>query len=175
MRGQGVRDRCLTAMRQLDIPDPFDLAEFIDRLERQRSRKIQLVAIPAMPDGLCGMCVPTGGSDYIFHEEGSSPLHREHIIMHELGHAIMAHEGDGLSVKDLAPLLFPTLNPELVHRVLGRTAYSTREEKEAETLATLILRRAHPPLHQDLQVAPEHADVVGRLEATWGRPRRRKR
>lgn len=173
MRGKSVRQRCHAVVRQLDVPDPFNLTEFIARLERQRARKIQLVAIPAMPGGLCGLCVPMNTSDYIFHEEGSSPLHREHIIMHELGHAIMDHDGSGLPIEGVASLLFPTLNPDLVRRVLGRTAYSTREEKEAETLATLILRRAHRPLDQDLQVAPEHAKVVGRLEDTWGRPRRR--
>jgi hypothetical protein len=173
VREHSVRHRCLTAVRELDIPEPFDLTEFVTRLEHHRSRKIHLVAIPPMPDGLCGMCVPMGTTDYIFHEEGSSPLHREHIIMHELGHAIMEHEGGGLPVDAVAPLLFPTLDPELVRHVLGRTAYSTREEKEAETLATMILRRAHRPLHHDLQIAPEHADVLRRLEATWGRPRRR--
>ena len=45
-----------------------------------------------------------------------------------------------LSEVDAAALL-PSLNSEMVARVLGRTRYSQGEEQEAELLATMIAQR----------------------------------
>jgi hypothetical protein len=38
--------------------------------------------------------------------------------------------------------LFPSLDPRLVRSVLGRSRYADPEEREAETVASLILERA---------------------------------
>lgn len=175
MLRHSVRQRCHAMLTTLDIPAPWDLNEFLARLERRRGRSIRVIPLPQMPRELCGIYVPTDTVDYVFHDDGASPLHREHIIMHEIGHVIFGHDNGGLSVDDVAPLLFPRLDPAIVRRVLGRTAtYQRREEAEAETLATMIMRRADRDLPApEPSVDPEDAEVLHRLEDTWGRPRRR--
>ncbi|SEP53083.1 hypothetical protein [Amycolatopsis saalfeldensis] len=52
------------------------------------------------------------------------------------------HYPVSLSLAEQAKALLPDLDPVMVERVLGRAGYSTAEEREAETLATLIRHRA---------------------------------
>jgi hypothetical protein len=60
----------------------------------------------------------------------------------------------------------------MVGRVLGRTSYTTDEEREAELLASLILarvRRARPP--QSPGPAPDIVAVLNRAAHTLGQDR----
>jgi hypothetical protein len=120
----------------------------------------------ALPLGLpCGLLVGTPDADFIVHGDHLSPLHAEHIDMHELGHLLLGHSGDtgdrsaaaatpsaigrasgdapaSAVDEDLAAALaslLPALSPELIRLMLGRTAYQDREEREAETFASLLM------------------------------------
>jgi hypothetical protein len=162
-----IRERCRALVDTLDIPEPFDLGEFCHRLERRRGRPILMVAITAVHGTPCGMWVSTARADYIFHERSTSPLHRQHIIMHEIGHMLFDHRpGTGPS-----ELLLPDLDPELVDRMLGRTAYDCEQELEAETFADLmsLIINAREPTSC---APPEQAEIVSRIERTFGRRRR---
>ncbi|MFC5919079.1 hypothetical protein [Streptomyces pulveraceus] len=90
----------------------------------------------------CGLWLSTETDDHIFFETRTSPLHQEHIVLHEIGHLLFDHQmlGDG----DHAGIgaLLPDLSPRLVQRLLARTNYSTRQEQEAEMLASLIRTHA---------------------------------
>ena len=55
---------------------------------------------------------------------------------------LLGHGGSKGTGRDLADLLAPDVNPALVRLVLGRSAYTTAEERDAETLASLILGQA---------------------------------
>jgi len=91
--------------------------------------------------GPCGVWLALAEGDYIFYESDTSQLHREHIILHELGHLLCDHRPTEVIDGKVLTQLLPTLDPTVVRRVLGRTTYSAVEEQEAEVVASLVRER----------------------------------
>ena len=164
-----LRQRCEARLRNVDVPDPFDIDVFRDQLARRRGRALHVLPLP---EGLgsnapCGMWMATDQEDWIFVEPQTSQLHREHIVLHEISHMICGHV-DELPVESFARLL-PNLDVGMVTQVLGRTSYTTDEEREAELLASLILARARRPQRpRSSSVAPDVAEVLDRTARTLG-------
>jgi hypothetical protein len=86
------------------------------------------------------MWIATERADHVFHARGASALHRQNIVLHEIGHMICDHRIDTGGAA-LAAIL-TDLDPAMVRRVLLRTRYSAPEEEEAEMIAALILEQA---------------------------------
>jgi hypothetical protein len=174
-----LRHRCEAIVRTLDrriggIPVPFNLNTLLDQLEADRGRPIELVPFSATtPGALCGLWVGTDRLDLIYHEEATSLLHQDHIILHEIGHMICHHTGTALSDADqIRSLLLTDAVRGRVETVLGRGAYTAVEEREAELVATLILERATrpaPAARAPAPSSPEAATAGQRIEAIWGR------
>ncbi|MEV7525713.1 hypothetical protein [Streptomyces sp. NPDC091371] len=146
------------------MPHPFSLDELCNRIAEQRGRPIRLHPLPkeAAETGVCGLWVGTASVDYVFYEAQTTPLHREHIVLHELGHILFGHhsvegeESDG--------------NDGHVPTVLGRTNYTTRQEQEAEMLASMIrIRTANSGAHG---TAVRPLGTLARLESAMGYERR---
>ncbi|QES47314.1 hypothetical protein DEJ50_05205 [Streptomyces venezuelae] len=140
-----LRRRCQTILGHLDLTEPFSVDALCARMAEQRGRPILLHPLPreAAESGICGLWVGTDSTDFVFYEAQTSPLHREHIVLHELGHILFGHN----ALADMDPAADLQENPEaVVPRVLGRTNYTTRQEQEAEMLASMIRARAglHP-------------------------------
>jgi hypothetical protein len=173
MRGAGGKGRHAAIVQELGIPRPFNLGEFVTRLERQRNRPIRLSPFRSAPGVPCGLWIATADADYVYHEEGTTPFHATHIKMHELAHILLGHRNGTEVWKKLVSLLVPDVDPELVQLILGRTAYSTAEEREAETLASLILEESGDPPGPAPVTGPETSSFLGRLERAWGRGSRR--
>lgn len=131
-----VRRRCQALVDGLRLPRPFSVDALVAALGAQRGRPIRLFALPpGMVVNACGLWVATDTQDEIYVEEKTTAMHREHIMLHELGHILCEHEsGEDVS---LARFL-PDLSPELIQRLLARTSYSTLQEQEAELVASLI-------------------------------------
>ena len=167
MTADDLRRRCESRLDGMALPEPFELEALCDQLGQQRGRPILVTEAP-MPAGMYGAWIATAAADYIFVEQATSPVHQEHIVLHELGHLLCAHE-PGSVLADQTTTLLPNLSGEMVRRVLGRTTYSADEEREAELLASLISQkaaRAEVPRPQ----RTEGSDVLRRLEETLGRP-----
>ncbi|MBG6093206.1 hypothetical protein [Actinomadura viridis] len=130
-------------MEALDIPVPWDFEQFCGRLADHTGRSLQVMAVPAMPSGVCGLYVSTADTDYVYTTAGTSPFHREHNALHEIGNLLAGHQG-AVGVEDVARLLLPDLDPAFVRTVLGRGCYSSEQECEAEYFATLLLKRSRP-------------------------------
>ncbi|MEV5505441.1 ParH-like protein [Streptomyces orinoci] len=128
--------RCRARAASLELPVPFDAAGLATLVAERRGRPVELMPIDWQPGLPCGLLVSAGQADYIVYAADTPPLHRQHILVHELAHLLCEHHG--------APSagLLPHLSPDLVGRVLGRTVYSEPQEQEAELLASLILQRA---------------------------------
>lgn len=174
-----LQRQCEAIVRALDqriggISVPFDLNAFLDQLEADRGRPIELVPFSAtVPGKLCGIWVGTDRLDVIYHEEATSLLHQDHIILHEIGHMVCNHTGAALSGADqVRSLLLTDAVRGQVETVLGRGAYTAVEEQEAELVATLILERATRPAAAARAMAPSSPEVTAaqqRIEAIWGR------
>ena len=139
---KGLRWRSERRLRGLEVPSPFDLDTFCAELATRRGRPLIRRPIPGLSaDAPCGLWIATDRADHVFYDPGTSPLHAEHIVLHELAHMICGHSGaDGSLAR-----LFPDLDPATVRRVLGRVSYTTEQEREAEMLASLIRGRTAPP------------------------------
>ncbi|WEO99852.1 ParH-like protein [Streptomyces sp. FXJ1.172] len=127
---------------RLEMPEPFDAAEILARLGRRRGRTIELLPVASRPNLPCGLLVSTSGTDYILYTADTSPLHRQHILVHEAAHLLFDHAGTTPLSPVTSQVLLPHLSSDLVRRVLGRTGYDEPQEREAELLASLIMSKA---------------------------------
>ncbi|MES9521445.1 regulator component [Streptomyces capoamus] len=157
-----LRRRCTGILRDLGIPRSLSLEAVRERVEELRGRPLVLRELPeeAAATGACGLWLGTANADYVFYEARTAPLHREHIILHEIGHVLCDHhrsltEGGGQPAGDL----LAGLQPHLVSRLMARTSYTNTEEQEAEMIATLI---------QSAGTTGRVAGPLGRLGAFLG-------
>ncbi|RJQ75382.1 hypothetical protein D5S17_21060 [Pseudonocardiaceae bacterium YIM PH 21723] len=138
--------RCRTLVRDIPVPRPWAIDVFVRQLETSRGRPIHLHAVPqyAMADKPCGVWLQMDDQDHIFFEKQTSPLHQEHIILHELGHMIGGHTTTLADALMSAGDLFPDLSPTLLKRMFARVSYHDDQEQEAELIASLIRAAAGP-------------------------------
>lgn len=160
--------RCRRIVNKLDLPNPFDVTEFIRALARTRGRPIELVPVSSRLDVPCGVLVTTDRADYIVYATDTTPLHQQHILLHEAAHVICGHYETASAASVAARVLLPDLPPALVQRVLNRSVYTEPQEQEAELVASLILTRA-AHLARTGPAVPEWS----RLRTLFGRPRDR--
>lgn len=170
MNMKALRQRCERLLREVEVPEPFDVRVFADAISNRRGRPLRLLP-KSSPLGPCGMWLALPDADYVFYEASTSQLHREHIIAHELAHLLAAHEPAEPLDPALLGSLLPNLDTGMVRRVLARTTYSAVEEQEAEMIASLVLARGSSIAALPSQPG-ESADagVVHRLNSTLGGP-----
>ncbi|SDP35118.1 hypothetical protein SAMN04487905_103314 [Actinopolyspora xinjiangensis] len=139
-----LRTRCVRRVDHLlgavTLPEPWNVDEFLDRLEEHRGREIDLCAVSWSVGDSTGAWQRNEDHDVIAYPDNTSTLHQDYIILHEIGHLISEHRGRCvLSVQEAqhrAPDLAPAAFAHLLHRVDAAV-----EEHEAETVATLLLAR----------------------------------
>jgi len=187
-----LRRRGEDVLRGVAVPDPFDLELFCRGLAEQRGRPLQIMPLPqaVAGGGPCGAWVATTCTDYLFYDPVTSPLHGDHIVLHEVGHLLAEHTaehgagpqpGEPNSQPGVVPrpeLLLreppswlPDLSGEAVRHVFGRTTYSSPQEQEAEIIATLILERGSRRRVPAVTASGSPADaakVLERLSHTLG-------
>lgn len=155
-----VRRRCEQLLDEVDLPEPFDANVFRDTVAARRGRPIRMVPHEHMV-GPCGVLVSMRDADFVFYEAGTSPVHRDHIVAHELGHLLCEHVPKDQIRDDVLRTLMPDLDPAMVRRVLARTTYGDVDEQEAEMVASLLLGRP-----RSLEPAPD--PVLHRLHRSLG-------
>jgi hypothetical protein len=145
---ENLRRRCERRLRGVRIPQPFDLDAFCREVETRRGRRLLRRAVPGLTTyAPCGLWVGTPEADHVFYDPGTSPLHAEHIVLHELAHILSGHR---LDTDGSLARLFPDLDPATVTRALGRVGYTTVQEREAEMMASLIRGRSARPARTTL-------------------------
>jgi hypothetical protein len=144
LRASRLRKRCWEVVRRLRLPDPFSVSALCDSISAHRGRTLYLHSLEK-PEGVldmpCGMWVATDIADHVFFEQQTSTFHQEHIILHELGHMICGHTIAMLGDEFDPSAISEHTGGELVQQALLRASYNTRQEQEAELVATLILDR----------------------------------
>ncbi|MFK4146485.1 regulator component [Streptomyces sp. NPDC004065] len=157
-----LQRRCTAILRDLGVHRSLSFDAVCARVQQLRGRRLVLRELPeqAAVAGACGLWLGTDDADYVFYEARTAPLHREHIILHEIGHVLCDHHRGGTS-GDGRPItgILDGLQPHLVRRLMARTSYSTAEEQEAEMIASLI---------QSAGTAGRAGGRLGRLGAFLG-------
>lgn len=177
--GRALWKRAREVVDAVTLPEPFDAEAFVGSLAAGRGRPIELMPVSAPEGAPCGLLMSTERADYILYPTTTTALHRQHILLHEVGHLLCGHTGpdggaDGVAIDAAAGRqLMPNLSPELVRRVLGRTTYTEVEEREAELVASLLAQRVVRP-GEPRELAPDTPDGLRRFDSLFGgRSRRR--
>ncbi|MEV0295121.1 ImmA/IrrE family metallo-endopeptidase [Nocardia sp. NPDC050710] len=162
MAGMDTRFRELS--RNVPIPHPWDLTTYLDSVAEYRGRAITLqpVDTAVLAGAGCGtgsgLWIAKHDSDVIVYGADTTEWHAEHIIAHELGHMLLGHGPDPAPADDCAPTtetlsavaeLLPSIAPESIRHVLGRTDYGNTRERDAETFADLVMLQAMRPPRRD--------------------------
>lgn len=157
------RGRYASVLCEVGVPEPFDVDVFCANVAARRGQRVQLHELPTGVGRVCGLYVSLPAVDHVFFATGTSPRHQQHIIVHELMHLLFGHGGlRGFSPEVLERLL-PGLDAGLVRAALARGGYSDPEEREAETVASLVM--------EHVRSAPTGmgADpVAARIETAFG-------
>ncbi|MFI1919341.1 hypothetical protein [Nocardia sp. NPDC020380] len=138
-----LRRRCRRVLNDLEIRPPLDIVDLCRRMGERRGKPIELVPFPIPVPGPFGAWIATSTTDYILYQRETTRIHQNHIVVHEIGHIVAGHhsdEQDDTLMRELSRT--SSLPPDVVRRALRRTCYDTAEEREAETVATIILEWA---------------------------------
>ncbi|MFD1051797.1 hypothetical protein ACFQ1S_42685, partial [Kibdelosporangium lantanae] len=95
-----MRERTLRSrLHGLGLPTRFTVNDLAEALARQRGKPIILRAASFPAGVLTGGLLITDSVDFIAYPE-TTPLHRDHIIGHELGHIIAGHTPTAVQGED---------------------------------------------------------------------------
>lgn len=142
-RSQHLRRQCGRLLQELELSRSFSVETLCTRLATYRGRPLHVQALPGVASltGPCGIWLETVTDDFVFYESNTSRLHQDHIVLHEIGHMLRQHTATDLFPDSVFEGLFPDLDRDMVTRMLGRSSYSSWQEREAEAVAG-ILREA---------------------------------
>ncbi|GGM49548.1 hypothetical protein GCM10012275_20570 [Longimycelium tulufanense] len=155
--------RCQALVDSLTLPRPFSVSGLLEMLALLRRRPIDVRTLPAGHTiNACGAWLRMADRDVIFVEDKTSQFHRDHIVLHEIGHMLCDHQSGTAGVGHGVRHLVPHLSPGLIERLLTRAGYTTDEEQEAELVASLVRIRAQA------QSSWTATGVLGELEDALG-------
>ncbi|MBR7671620.1 hypothetical protein KDA82_00900 [Streptomyces daliensis] len=143
-------------LRDLGIHPPLDVAELCRALGNRRGRPLYLRPAPLETPGPSGVWVEYEDMDVILYQQETTRLHQEHIILHEVGHILVAENeaadaaAVGTASGDADPQLdggfvegwanaLPAFDPSMIRRVARRCSYEDGEECSVELAATIVL------------------------------------
>lgn len=139
---RSLQQQCAEHVRNLRLPaGQLSIQDVCDHLSEQRKRPIRLMPLRLPQGAPSGIWVSAAHEDYVIFEERLAPVHRHQVILHELGHVVCDHEEKPVLAPEDSRVLLPSLNPDLVRRVLGREHTHTHAEHEAELVGSLIGQR----------------------------------
>jgi hypothetical protein len=134
-------ERVNTLLRNVELPQPWSMNSFIDRLEAYRGRQIDLYPFTWTPDlGSTGAWERYDDHDVIAYAANTTAAHQDYNILHEVGHMISSHGRQCVLASAEALTLAPTLGATAFGHLMTTVSF-TRAEKEADMIATLLLAR----------------------------------
>lgn len=146
-------------LQDLGVTPPLDVHDLCERLSRRRGRPLFLRAAPLPKPGPSGMWAEYDTYDVILYQQETTELHQDGIILHEVGHILVAEkeraaeesareaatpdstpDGDAVSVDvEGWAAMMPVFGTEAVKRIAQRCSYDDGEECSVELVATIIL------------------------------------
>jgi len=165
-----LRRQCARRLAPIAVPRPFRLDAFAETVAAHRRRPLTVAPMPGLDDedAPSGAWVAMDRQDFIFVDAAASPWHQDLIALHEIGHILWDHPAEAGWLDALASDLLTALQPAAIQRILGRHDYTSRQELEAELLASMVLERAAavpPPM-----AAPGSERRISQLSAVIEHP-----
>lgn len=121
-------------LKDAGIDEPIPTREVCRRIGLARNRPIIPVEWPFEAGDPYGAWCPGPSTDWIFVQKAASFGHQEHIVAHELGHLLAGHEPECvIDGED---------DDQWPGQIMRRTKYDSAQERDAETVATLLLQAA---------------------------------
>ena len=154
-----LRRRCAARIRDLAIPNPFDIEIFVASVAECRGRPIVLQPI-SLHGVVSGAWAAMESIDIVFYEQHATLFHQQHIALHELSHILCEHRGFATTEESLRSLLLADVPIERL-RTLQSHHYSDEDEQEAEVLASLILERVN---NAQADTAVSDPNIAGTLQ-----------
>jgi len=159
----GMQNRFREVSRDVPIPSPWNLTDYLDAVADHRGRTITLQPVDtALLAGTgcgtgSGLWIAKRDSDIIVYGADTTEWHAEHIIVHELGHMLLGHGPESATEQPPPPPgpltaiaeLLPSISPESIAYVLGRSDYESARERDAETFADLVMVQAMRPRRRE--------------------------
>lgn len=137
-----LRRRCAAALREIDIPHPWDFDEFLRRDGERRGRRVVVAAAPALAGKCTGQWWKLADGDLILHAPTNSTFERDLIVFHEVAHIACDHDDDaagsliGRDVEEMALAAGLAGYAGAVQTMLARDVHLGRlVEREAEYTA----------------------------------------
>lgn len=158
---QRARRQAAATLAATPLPRPWALDDWVDALEQQHHRPIDLVPMVYEPGGPIGAWRALPDRDVIAYAANTSLWHQDYVAVHEIAHMVSGHQGRCMMSAREAVDHGPELGDAALQHLLTRVTTDT-EEVEAETIATIVLAEA--------TVTPPMIDPT-----TGGRPARRAR
>jgi hypothetical protein len=125
-------------LRKLGLTGRITVQELAAALAADRQRPLRLKAV-RFPPGHTGGVLVTPEVDVLCYPKDGWRIERLNAIGHELAHLLLGHEGIALDGDDALRMLAPNIDPVVVRRMLGRTAFTTDEERDAETTGMALV------------------------------------
>lgn len=130
-------------LRDLGIHPPLNMPRLCQALGEKRGRPLELEPRPLKSPGPTGLWLESNQRDVIIYQANTTQLHQDHIILHELGHILIADDEDEeAGPEDAVEMwahLLPVFKGEMIRRVALRCAYVSEEECAVEAAATSLL------------------------------------
>lgn len=161
---------CEELVDRLPLLDPFSPRRLLTFLGEERGVRTVFTPMEVQGRTPCGMLVLTSELLLVFYSANAPPLHQANTLLHEAGHLIrddLSTESGKLVERVMA--LTPSLRPELIQRVLGRSGYHDEAEAGAELIAALIAERAGHRLSYDSIPGQRMGGPAASASAVFGR------
>ncbi|GAA2740004.1 hypothetical protein [Kitasatospora cinereorecta] len=136
-----TRRRMRAVARDLRLPALSSVEELCEAVAERTGRAVRLAPRRMRVGEPSGFVERRADADVIHFEQETSGLHRAHIICHELAHLLCGHLAEVPPLdEETARVELPTIDPEMLRLVLGRSHYDDTAEEEAEVLGAELMR-----------------------------------
>ncbi|MCX4681611.1 hypothetical protein OG413_41150 [Streptomyces sp. NBC_01433] len=164
-----VERRSRAFVQALGLPPVDSVLDLVPFMEKFTGREIRLMPFTpdlSDPDSLepvaaCGAWLATATADYLFYDEGVSPVYTDVVAGHEFAHMLKHRDSkQSLDVSSLGDLI-TDIDPATAQMVLGRTRFTEPDEFEAEMIGSLLqehIRKSRAAAAR----APEADDPIAR-------------